>query len=51
MLLSVFQASPLLEAFSAALNDTTFPGQRWDGWVAALLRLLQNGDRVRLLFQ
>lgn len=40
-------SSPLLEAFASALNDTTYPAQRWDGWAQQLLRLLQDHEQVR----
>ena len=44
--LSPLLSSPLLEAFASALNDTTYPGQRWDGWAQQLLRLLQDHKQV-----
>lgn len=45
--LSPLLFSPLLDTFASALNDTTYPGQRWDGWAQQLLRLLQDHKQVR----
>ncbi|KAK9829312.1 hypothetical protein WJX72_005143 [[Myrmecia] bisecta] len=38
--------SPLMEAWAAALNDTTFPAQRWQGWQGELNRLLEDGRKA-----
>ena len=38
--------SPLLDAWAAALNDMTYPAQRWQAWVSQLDRLLSSGNKV-----
>lgn len=40
-------SSPLMEQWGAALNDTTYPAQRWEGWVGRLSGLVAAGDKVR----
>lgn len=40
-------SSPLMEEWGAALNDTTYPAQRWEGWVGKLSGLVAAGDKVR----
>ena len=39
--------SPVMAAFAAALNDTSYPAQRLDGWVNMLRPLVSADDRVR----
>ena len=39
--------SPILDLWAAALNDMTYPAQRWQAWVSQLDRLLTIGDKVR----
>lgn len=39
-------SSPLMEQWGAALNDTTYPAQRWEGWVGRLSGLVAAGDKV-----
>ena len=39
---------PLMEDWGAALNDTTYPAQRWEGWVGRLSSLVAAGDQVML---
>ena len=41
-------SSPLMEEWGSALNDTTYPAQRWEGWVGRLSGLVAAGDKVRL---
>ena len=38
--------SPILDLWAAALNDMTYPAQRWQAWVSQLDRLLTDGDKV-----
>ena len=38
--------SPVMEAFAAALNDTTYPGQRMETWLGLLRPLVSANDRV-----
>ncbi|KAL3131372.1 hypothetical protein ABBQ38_007687 [Trebouxia sp. C0009 RCD-2024] len=38
--------SPLMEDWGAALNDTTYPAQRWEGWVGRLSSLVAAGDQA-----
>ena len=38
--------NPLMEAFAAALNDTTYPGQRMENWLGLLRPLVSANDRV-----
>ena len=40
--------SPLMEEWGAALNDITYPAQRWEGWVGRLSALIAAGDKVSL---
>ncbi len=42
--------SPVLDLWAAALNDTTYPAQRWQAWASQLDRLLSNGKKVGILF-
>jgi hypothetical protein len=42
--------SPVLDAWAAALNDMTYPAQRWQAWVNQLDRLLHNGSKVGRLY-
>ena len=42
--------SPLMEQWGAALNDTTYPAQRWEGWVGRLSGLVAAGDKVHSQF-
>ena len=39
---------PLMEEWGAALNDITYPEQRWQGWAARLTSLFAAGKKVRL---
>lgn len=41
--------SPLMDEWGAALNDTTYPAQRWEGWVGRLSSMVAAGDKVRAL--
>ncbi len=43
-------SSPLMEQWGAALNDTTYPAQRWEGWVGRLSGLVAAGDKVHSQF-
>ena len=38
--------SPVLDMWAAALNDMTYPAQRWQAWVSQLDRLLSSGKKV-----
>lgn len=38
--------SPIMAAWAEALNDTTFPGQRWEAWSHQLNSRLSSGDKV-----
>ena len=38
--------SPVLDMWAVALNDTTYPAQRWQAWISQLDRLLSNGKKV-----
>jgi len=38
--------NPLMEAFAAALNDTTYPGQRMENWLGLLRPLVSADERV-----
>ena len=38
--------SPVMDAFAAALNDTTYPGQRMESWLGLLRPLVSANDRV-----
>ena len=42
--------SPVLDTWAAALNDMTYPAQRWQAWVSQLDRLLHNGSKVGRLY-
>ena len=39
--------SPLLEQWAAALNDMSYPAQRWQAWSGQLERLLHSNKKVR----
>lgn len=41
-------ASPLLERWAGALNDMSYPAQRWQAWSSQLERLLHDKKKVRL---
>lgn len=41
--------SPLMEEWGAALNDTTYPAQRWEGWVGRLSSLVAASNKVKQL--
>ena len=36
----------MMEEWGSALNDTTYPAQRWEGWVVRLSRLVAAGNKV-----
>lgn len=35
-----------MEEWGAALNETTYPAQRWEGWVGRLSSLVAAGHKV-----
>ena len=41
--------SPLMDEWGAALNDTTYPAQRWEGWVGRLSTMVAAGEKVRAM--
>lgn len=47
--LSPLLQSPVLDMWATALNDTTYPAQRWQAWVSQLDRLLSNSKKVGVL--
>lgn len=40
--------NPLMKEWGAALNDITYPEQRWQGWSARLTSLFAAGKKVSL---
>ena len=38
--------NPQLAAFAAALNDLTFPAQRWEAWRLKIHQLLESDNQV-----
>lgn len=39
--------SPVLDQWAAALNDMSYPAQRWQAWSGQLERLLHSNNKAR----